>query len=47
MTGNALSDFLTLPVILGVTAVVVFAIGFAALLRIGLGKENDGRTIPM
>ena len=45
-TMSALSDIFTLPVILGCIAAVVFLIGLAALIKIGLGKDsNENRTL--
>lgn len=45
---NALSNFFGLPVILGLIAVIVFLVGLACLIRIGMAKDNsNGRTIPM
>lgn len=45
---NALSNFFGLPVILGFIAVIVFLVGLACLIRIGMAKDNsNGRTIPM
>jgi hypothetical protein len=48
---SALSDFFTLPVILGVIALAVFLIGLGSLINIAMKKEGtidkDGRTIAM
>lgn len=45
---NALSNFFGLPVILGSIALVVFLIGLACLIRIGMAKDKtNGATMPM
>jgi hypothetical protein len=50
MSDNALSDFFTLPVILGFLVAFIFLIGLGALINVarkeGTGDKH-GRTIPM
>ena len=46
--GNALTNFFQLPVILGAIALIVFLIGLACLIRIGMSKDKtNGATMPM
>jgi pilus assembly protein TadC len=48
---SALSDFFTLPVILGFLTCFIFLVGLGALINIARKKEGTGdkygRTIPM
>jgi MFS superfamily sulfate permease-like transporter len=37
---SAIGDFFSLPVILGFIAAIVFLIGLAALIKIGMGKDG-------
>ena len=46
--GNALTNFFSLPVILGAIALIVFLIGLACLIKIGTQKDKtNGATMPM
>jgi hypothetical protein len=46
---SALSDFFTVPVILGFLTAIIFLIGLVSLINIAMKKDGskDGRTIPM
>jgi predicted RND superfamily exporter protein len=48
-TMSALSDFFTIPVILGFLTAIIFLIGLISLINIAMKKDGskDGRTIPM